>query len=106
MRLPRDLSGADLARALRVLGYRIARQAGNHLRLTTRDGGEHHVTVPRHDPLRVGTLASILADGAAHFGLIVPLHSGRGTVDQPRCGAKIGGDTDAWKARRGAEVQR
>ena len=31
-----------------------------HMRLTSRSNGEHHVTVPRHDPLRVGTLAAIL----------------------------------------------
>jgi hypothetical protein len=25
---------------------------------------EHHITIPLHDPLRIGTLASILADVA------------------------------------------
>jgi predicted RNA binding protein YcfA (HicA-like mRNA interferase family) len=68
MRLPRDLSGADLARALRALGYRITRQTGSHLRLTTTAGGEHHVTIPNHDPLRIGTLAGILAEVARHNG--------------------------------------
>jgi predicted RNA binding protein YcfA (HicA-like mRNA interferase family) len=68
MRLPRDLSGPDLAHALRVLGYRITRQTGSHLRLTTSLGGEHHVTIPNHDPLRVGTLAGILAEVARHDG--------------------------------------
>jgi hypothetical protein len=37
------------------------------MRLTTMQNGEHHVTVPRHDPLRIGTLGGILADVAAHF---------------------------------------
>ncbi len=69
MKLPRDMSGADLARALRVLGYEVTRQTGSHMRLTTRECGEHHVTIPRHDPLRVGTFASILDDVATHFGL-------------------------------------
>ena len=55
-RLPRDLPGDDLVRALRRLGYRATRQSGSHMRLTTAEGGEHHVTIPRHDPLRVGTL--------------------------------------------------
>jgi hypothetical protein len=27
------------------------------------------VTIPRHDPLRVGTLAAILGDVAEHFGI-------------------------------------
>ncbi|MET0396311.1 MAG: type II toxin-antitoxin system HicA family toxin [Longimicrobiaceae bacterium] len=68
-RLPRDLNGAELARALGVLGYTVTRQTGSHMRLTTNQGGEHHVTVPAHTPLRVGTLASILADVAQHFGM-------------------------------------
>ena len=69
MRLPRDVSGQDLALALQVLGYQVTRQSGSHMRLTTQEGGEHHITIPRHDPLRVGTLAAILADVAAHAGL-------------------------------------
>jgi predicted RNA binding protein YcfA (HicA-like mRNA interferase family) len=35
MRLPRDLSGVDLAKLLQKLGYQITRQAGSHIRLTT-----------------------------------------------------------------------
>ena len=69
MRLPRDLDGAELARALGKLGYRITRQTGSHVRLTTTEGGEHHVTVPAHTPLRVGTLAGILDVVARHHGL-------------------------------------
>jgi predicted RNA binding protein YcfA (HicA-like mRNA interferase family) len=69
MRLPRDLSGSDLAHALRIFGYRITRQTGSHLRLTTVEQGEHHVTVPRHVALRVGTLAAILSDVGRHVGL-------------------------------------
>jgi predicted RNA binding protein YcfA (HicA-like mRNA interferase family) len=69
MRLPRDVSGQDLVRALRPFGYRVTRQTGSHIRLTTQQRGEHHITVPRHDPLRVGTLAGLLADVADHFDL-------------------------------------
>ena len=69
MKLPRDVSGDDLAKALQAIGYRATRQAGSHMRLTTIQGGEHHVTVPRHRPLRVGTLATILDKVAAHFGV-------------------------------------
>jgi predicted RNA binding protein YcfA (HicA-like mRNA interferase family) len=67
VKLPRDLSGLDLARSLRTLGYQVTRQTGSHMRLTTQERGEHHVTVPAHTALRVGTLASILGDVAAHF---------------------------------------
>jgi predicted RNA binding protein YcfA (HicA-like mRNA interferase family) len=69
LRLPRDVSGDDLAKALGDLGYRITRQSGNHLRLTTLERGEHHVTIPRHAALRVGTLSGLLGDVAQHFAL-------------------------------------
>ncbi|MBI3072870.1 MAG: type II toxin-antitoxin system HicA family toxin [Deltaproteobacteria bacterium] len=67
MKLPRDLSGDRLAGALRVFGYEVTRQTGSHLRLTAMVGGEHHITIPRHDALRIGTLAAVLADVAKHF---------------------------------------
>lgn len=69
MRLPRDVSGADLAEALHKLGYVVTRQTGSHLRLTTQEHGEHHLTIPQHSPLRIGTLSAILADLAKHFEL-------------------------------------
>ena len=68
-RLPRDVSGPQLARLLEVFGYAVTRQKGSHLRLTTQEGGEHHITVPNHDPLRTGTLNGILRDVAEHAGL-------------------------------------
>jgi len=68
MRLPRDISGDDLIRRLRQLGYEPTRQTGSHVRLTRVEGNEeHHITVPRHDVLRVGTLNSILNDVAEHL---------------------------------------
>ncbi|KAF0101818.1 MAG: hypothetical protein FD187_2752 [bacterium] len=69
MRIPRDLSGADLVKHLGRLGYEVTRQTGSHIRLTSRVEGEHHVTIPNHDPLRIGTLAAILDGVAAHHGL-------------------------------------
>jgi predicted RNA binding protein YcfA (HicA-like mRNA interferase family) len=69
MKLPRDVSGDDLVKALRALDYEVTRQTGSHLRLTTTQGGEHHATVPRHSPLRIGTLAAILDEVAEHFGI-------------------------------------
>jgi hypothetical protein len=47
----------------------MSRQTGSHIRLTSRMQGEHHLTIPNHDPLRVGTLASILDSVATHHGL-------------------------------------
>jgi len=69
MRLPRDISGEELATLLQRHGYQITRQTGSHMRLTTLYGGEHHVTIPNHDPLRLGTLNSVLKDVAEHLGL-------------------------------------
>ena len=69
MRLPRDLSGADLAQILHKLGYVVTRQTGSHLRLTTQEHGEYHLTIPQHSPLRIGTLSAILADIGKHFEL-------------------------------------
>jgi predicted RNA binding protein YcfA (HicA-like mRNA interferase family) len=67
MKLPRDISGAELARSLKKLGYEVSRPIGSHLRLTTNEHGQHHVTIPNHDPIKVGTLSGILGDVAGHF---------------------------------------
>ena len=67
MRLPRDLSGLDLAKALSRVGYRVTRQTGSHLRLTNDGPPQHHVTIPAHDPLKLGTLAAVLAEVASNL---------------------------------------
>lgn len=69
MKLPRDVSGARLVKALAALGYRVTRQSGSHLRLTCDAPAQHHITIPNHDQLRVGTLAAILGDIAVHHAL-------------------------------------
>lgn len=69
MKLPRDISGLSLAKALKALGYEITRQSSSHIRLTTAVNGEHHITIPAHDPLKIGTLAGILGDIARHHEL-------------------------------------
>ncbi len=67
MKLPRDASGADLAKALSRVGYRITRQTGSHIRLTSDSPTQQHITIPAHDPLKVGTLAAILSEVASHL---------------------------------------
>jgi len=69
MKLPRDLSGKDLAKKLQLLGYEISHQTGSHIRLTSREKGEHNITIPAHNPLKIGTLNAILRDISAHFGI-------------------------------------
>jgi predicted RNA binding protein YcfA (HicA-like mRNA interferase family) len=67
MKLPRDLSGEALAKALEKLGYAVDRQTGSHIRLTTQENGEHHITIPNHSPIKIGTLSAILRDIENHF---------------------------------------
>ena len=69
MRLPRDVSGKQLAILLGRYGYEVTRQTGGHIRLTTTQEGEHHVTIPLHGSLRVGTLNAVLSDVAEHLGI-------------------------------------
>jgi predicted RNA binding protein YcfA (HicA-like mRNA interferase family) len=64
-RIPRNVSGTELARKLGAYGYQVTRQTGSHMRLTRKEGGtEQHITIPRHSALRVGTLAGILNEVA------------------------------------------
>jgi predicted RNA binding protein YcfA (HicA-like mRNA interferase family) len=51
------------------LEYEASHQTGSHIRLTTRRRGEHHITIPAHDALKVGTLAAILRDVEQHHDL-------------------------------------
>ena len=67
MKVPRDLSGTELVKALSKVGYRVTRQTGSHIRLTTDHPSKHHVTIPAHDPLKVGTLSGILGDVSDHL---------------------------------------
>jgi len=69
MKLPRDLSGEALAQALSKLGYVVDRQTGSHIRLTTQENGEHHITIPNHSPIKIGTLSAIMRDVEDHFNL-------------------------------------
>ena len=71
MKLPRDVSGPRLIKALHALGYIAGRQRGSHIRVTTQHGGEHHEVVPNHDPIKIGTFAGILRSIAAHHRLTV-----------------------------------
>ncbi|MCY4058229.1 MAG: type II toxin-antitoxin system HicA family toxin [Gammaproteobacteria bacterium] len=71
MKLPRDLSGSEVARRLaRHYGYRVTRSRGSQVTVTLTAGGQQHqVTVPRHPDVRIGTLDAIIADVAAFLGL-------------------------------------
>jgi predicted RNA binding protein YcfA (HicA-like mRNA interferase family) len=71
MKLPRDVDGPELVKALHVLGYEATRQRGSHIRVTTQQNGENHEVIPCHSPLKTGTLSGILKHIAAHHGVTV-----------------------------------
>jgi predicted RNA binding protein YcfA (HicA-like mRNA interferase family) len=71
VRLPRDIDGPQLVKALGVLGYEPTRQKGSHIRVTTLQDGENHEVIPYHRPIKTGTLARILKRIAAHHRLTV-----------------------------------
>ena len=71
MKLPRDLDGPRLVKALAVLGYQATRQTGSHIRVTTQRNGENHEVIPHHRPIKAGTLSSILKHVAAHHKMTV-----------------------------------
>jgi len=68
LKLPRDLSGKDFAQLLRRFGYAVIRQEGSHLRLTSNHkGSPHHITIPDHPELRIGTLRKLVRLVAAYL---------------------------------------
>ena len=69
MKLPRDIDSQQLIKSLNQFGYEPTRQSGSHIRLTTQQNGQHHITIPNHDPLKIGTLNAILTEVAQHLGV-------------------------------------
>jgi predicted RNA binding protein YcfA (HicA-like mRNA interferase family) len=67
VKLPRDLSGRALAKALECDGYHVVRQTGSHLRLIRTPGGQHLI-IPGHSELKIGLLSAILGEVAAQVG--------------------------------------
>jgi predicted RNA binding protein YcfA (HicA-like mRNA interferase family) len=62
-RVPRDISGQVLVKLLSRYGYKITRQTGSHICLTSNaQGSAHHMTVPNHEYVKIGTLNNILND--------------------------------------------
>lgn len=64
MKLPRGVSAARLIRALERFGYTVVRQKGSHVRLLHQAAPTHSISVPLHDPLKIGTFHGILAEVA------------------------------------------
>lgn len=70
MKIPRDLSGAQLVKVLcRNWGYRVVHQEGSHIILQTDASTHQRLSVPNHNPIRVGTLNSIVRAVSLHKGV-------------------------------------
>ncbi len=64
---PRNVSGIYLCKVLGKYGYTIIRQTGSHIRLKSDFMGyEHSITIPAHNPIKIGTLNNIL-NGVAEY---------------------------------------
>jgi len=59
------MDAAGLIKALSRFGYSVTRQSGSHIRLTTNSPGQHHMTIPNHSPIKLGTLNAIINEVAA-----------------------------------------
>jgi len=68
VKVPRDLSRQDLARRFERCGYRVTRQVGSHIRLSREGDPTHHLTIPAHAALEVGTLSDILGAVGRNLG--------------------------------------
>jgi predicted RNA binding protein YcfA (HicA-like mRNA interferase family) len=70
MKLPRDLSGEELAVLLcKHWCYARIHQVGSHIILQTEVPVHHRISVPAHQQLRIGTLNSILRSVANSKGV-------------------------------------
>lgn len=69
MKTPCDVSGKDLVKTLKAYNYEVTGQNGSHIKVTTEQNGQHHVAIPNHNPIKIGTLNGILSEVAKHFGI-------------------------------------
>ena len=62
-KIPRDIGSGELTDRLKAFGYTVSRQTGSHIRLTaTIDSNEQSITIPAHNPIKIGTLNRILLE--------------------------------------------
>jgi predicted RNA binding protein YcfA (HicA-like mRNA interferase family) len=67
VKIPRDVSGRQLAKALcKHWDYWQVHQEGSHIILQTDKPSHQRLPVPDHNPIRIGTLNSILRLVATH----------------------------------------
>ena len=69
-KLPRNITGRNLCAFLKKYGYVVTRQTGSHIRLSRASSDSiHHLTIPDHKPIKIGTLNKILTDIANNLNI-------------------------------------
>ena len=60
-KIPRDLNGKELIKILGNLGYKEVRRTSSHIRLSANISNKsiHHITIPDHNPIKIGTMNNI-----------------------------------------------
>ena len=67
-KIPRDISGRELAKLLNRYQYEVSRESGSHLRLVSMyQNKAHKITIPDHNAIKIGTLNNILNDVAEYL---------------------------------------
>ena len=67
-KIPRDIGASDLIKIPgQAYGYKLTRQTGSHIRITTENPNQHHITIPNHNPVKLSTLSAILNDVVMHL---------------------------------------
>jgi len=63
-KIPRNVSGKELVKILGKLGYQEVRRTSSHIRLSANISNKlkHHITIPDHNPIKIGTLNNIISD--------------------------------------------
>jgi len=70
MKIPRDLSGRELADQLcKKWDYREVAQSGSHIILQTETTSHQRLPIPAHKPVKAGTLSAIARQVAQHKGV-------------------------------------
>lgn len=62
VKLPRDISGRELIKALKKIGYYVDHQKGSHIILYNESPGYPRISIPDHKNVRAGLLRQIIRD--------------------------------------------
>ncbi|MBC8387593.1 MAG: type II toxin-antitoxin system HicA family toxin [Actinobacteria bacterium] len=55
MKIPRDISSDNIIQLLKKYDYKVTRQTGSHIRLTSNIKEiEHNITIPKQKELKIG----------------------------------------------------